>query len=87
MLLLAVMKSVFVSCDKDVNNNFDYPIEFLYGTQNITDVKASSRRYDVTTYPYTKFGMSISFKSDGSFYGKGYFGSSTYKVTGNTIVT
>lgn len=32
MLLLAVMKSVFVSCDKDVNNNFDYPIEFLYGT-------------------------------------------------------
>lgn len=33
--------------------------------------------------------MSISFKSDGTFYGKGYLGngSGTYKATGNTIVT
>ncbi len=89
MLLLAVTGLVFMSCDKDDDDDFDYPMESLYGTWNVTDVKAGGRWYDVTTYPYTKFGMSISFKSNGSFYGKGYFGngSGTYKATGNTIIT
>ena len=89
MLLLAVTGFVFMSCDKDDDDDFDYPMESLYGTWNVTDVKAGGRWYDVTTYPYTKFGMSISFKSNGSFYGKGFFGngSGTYKATGNTIIT
>lgn len=88
LFLLAMLPMfVFSSCSDD--DDFDYPMETLYGTWNATDVKVDGRWYDVTTYPYTKFGMSISFRSDGTFSGKGYFGtgSGTYEATGNTIIT
>lgn len=88
LFLLAMLPMfVFSACSDD--DDFDYPMETLYGTWDVTDVKVEGKWYDVTTYPYTRFGMSISFKSDGSFYGRGYLGngSGTYKASGNTIVT
>ena len=88
LFLLAMLPMfIFSACSDD--DDFDYPMETLYGTWDVTDVKVEGKWYDVTTYPYTKFGMSISFKSDGTFYGKGYLGngSGTYKAPGPTFVT
>ncbi|MBP3832484.1 MAG: lipocalin family protein [Bacteroidaceae bacterium] len=95
LLLVMAMPLLFVSCSKDSDNDinngsdFDYPMEQLYGKWNAISVQVDGKWYDVTEYPYTKFGMSITFNKDGSYYGAGYFGngSGTYKVKGKTITT
>ena len=53
------------------------------------EVQVDGRWYDVTRYPYTRFGMDITFYESGRFYGSGYLGngSGTYEVSGKTIRT
>ncbi len=76
------------SCSKE-KSAFDYPMTTLYGTWKAVSIQSDGKWYDVTKYPYTKFGMSITFYKDGTFYGSGYFGngSGTYKAKGKTITT
>lgn len=90
MMFLLVMLSLCVtSCSKDDEDDFAYPMEQLYGKWKATELKVDGRWYDVTKYPYTRFGMNITFYKDGTFYGSGYLGngSGTYKVSGKTITT
>ena len=53
------------------------------------EIKVDGKWYDVTKYPYTRFGMDITFYEGGKFYGSGYLGngSGTYTVSGKTITT
>lgn len=89
MFLLAMLSLCVTSCSKDDENDFDYPMEQLYGKWKATELKVDGDWYDVTRYPYTRFGMNITFYEDGTFYGSGYLGngSGTYKVSGKTITT
>ena len=88
MLLAALFTLCVTSCSSD-DDDFDYPMEQLYGKWETTDVNVDGQWYDVTRYPYTRFGMSITFYEGGRYYGTGYLGtgSGTYTVKGNTIKT
>lgn len=88
MMVLLVSLISFSSCSKD-DDGFDYPMETLYGTWKGTNVYVEGKWIDITRYPYTEFGFSIKFNSDGTYYGRGYFGNGggTYKAEGNTIIT
>lgn len=88
MLLMVIFGSCITSCSSD-DDGFDYPMEQLYGKWKVTMLKVDGSWYDVTKYPYTKFGMDITFYEDGTYYGSGYLGngSGTYKVSGKTITT
>lgn len=88
LVLFASMTISLSSCSSD-DDKFNYPLETLYGTWSIQRVNVSGKWYDVTTYPYTKFGASITFYENGKYYGSGYFGtgSGTYKLSGNKITT
>lgn len=89
MFLLAMLSLCVTSCSKDDEDDFAYPMEQLYGKWKATELKVDGRWYDVTKYPYTRFGMNITFYENGTFYGSGYLGngSGTYKVSGKTITT
>ena len=89
MCMLLVATVIGISSCSDDDSKFDYPMDTLCGTWEVTDIKANGTWYDITQYPYTKFAMSISFKDDGSYYGKGYLGngSGTYTAEGKTIIT
>ena len=89
MILLAMLSLCLTSCSKDDDDDFAYPMEQLYGKWKATELKVDGRWYDVTKYPYTRFGMNITFYESGTFYGSGYLGngSGTYKVNGKTITT
>ena len=89
MFLLAMLSLCVTSCSKDDEDDFAYPMEQLYGKWKATELKIDGSWYDVTRYPYTRFGMNITFYEDGTFYGSGYLGngSGTYKVSGKTITT
>jgi hypothetical protein len=89
MILLAMLSLCLTSCSKDDDDVFAYPMEQLYGKWKATELKVDGRWYDVTKYPYTRFGMNITFYENGTFYGSGYLGngSGTYKVNGKTITT
>lgn len=89
ILLFSVLSLCITSCSKDDEDDFAYPMEQLYGKWKATELKVDGRWYDVTKYPYTRFGMNITFYEDGTFYGSGYLGngSGTYKVSGKTITT
>lgn len=80
---------VFVGCSDDDEPKFDYPMETLYGTWIGSEVKVGEDWVDITKYPYTKFGFSITFNSGGTYSGAGYFGngSGTYKAEGKMITT
>lgn len=89
-LFLLIMASAvcFSSCSKE--DSFAYPMSQLYGKWKATELLVGGKWYNVTKYPYTKFGMSITFYEGGTFYGTGYLGtgSGTYKTKGdNQIVT
>lgn len=88
MLIMASFVS-FTSCSSDDEPDFDYPLETLYGTWEGTGIYIDGKWIDVTDYWYSKFAFSITFNSDGTYYGKGYFGtgSGTYKTSGKTIRT
>jgi len=89
MFLFTMLSLCVTSCSKDDESNFAYPIEQLYGKWVATELKVDDKWYDVTAYPYKRFGMNITFYEDGTFYGSGYLGngSGTYKVSGKTITT
>ena len=90
VMLLAVFFTLCVtSCSKDDDDSFAYPMEQLYGKWKAVVIKIDGKWYDVTKYPYTRFGMDITFYEGGRFYGSGYLGngSGTYEVSGKTITT
>lgn len=88
MLVFAAVVS-FSSCSDDDESKFDYPMDTLYGTWEVTEIMASGTWYDVTKYPYDKFAMSMRFNSDGTYYGSGYLGDGggTYVAEGKNITT
>lgn len=92
-LLLTAMFLMFSACSKDdspADTNFDYPLETLYGRWSGTHILLKESGWvDITRYPFTHFGFSITFHSDGTYYGSGYWGtgSGTYKTEGSTIYT
>ena len=89
MLLAAFFTLCVTSCSKDDDDSFAYPMEQLYGKWKAVEIKVDGRWYDVTKYPYTRFGMDITFYENGKFYVSGYLGngSGTYTVSGKTITT
>lgn len=89
MLLAAFFTLCVTSCSKDDDDSFAYPMEQLYGKWKADEIKVDGKWYDVTKYPYTRFGMDITFYENGKFYGSGYLGngSGTYSVSGKTITT
>ena len=84
LLTLVVATVAFVSCSNDDDDN-QYNSDIV-GTWKITEVKTSQSGSYIdwpfkTTY--------ASFKSDGTYYGSGYFGngSGTWSIKGNTLNT
>lgn len=84
LLTLVVATVAFVSCSNDDDDN-QYNSDIV-GTWKITEVKTSQSGSYIdwpfkTTY--------ASFKSDGTYYGSGYFGngSGTWSIKGNTVNT
>ena len=84
MLTLVVATVAFVSCSNDDDDN-QYNSDIV-GTWKITEVKTSQSGSYIdwpfkTTY--------ATFKSDGTYYGSGYFGngSGTWSIKGNTVNT
>lgn len=88
-VLLIASIITLTSCSKDDEADFNYPMETLYGTWKGTDIKVDGSWIDVTSWLYSKFAFSITFHSDGTYSGKGYFGngSGTYTAKGKTIIT
>ena len=89
-MLVTALSVCLSSCSKDDEDTFDYPMSQLYGKWKAVELQVDGKWYNVTRYPYTKFGMSITFYEDGTFYGSGYLGngSGTYKTKGkNQIIT
>ena len=62
MLLAAFFTLCITSCSKDDDDSFAYPMEQLYGKWKAVEIKVDGKWYDVTKYPYTRFGMDITFK-------------------------
>jgi len=89
MLLAAFFTLCVTSCSKDDDDSFVYPMEQLYGKWKAVELKVDGKWYDVTKYPYTRFGIDITFYEGGKFYGSGYLGngSGTFTVSGKTIKT
>ncbi len=88
-LLLSVILAVISlsSCSKE--DNFSYPMSDVYGTWEGTAIKIDSEWIDITSYWYEDFQFSITFYDDGTYYGRGYFGtgSGTYKAKDDVIYT
>ncbi|MDE6113335.1 MAG: hypothetical protein K2G46_08040, partial [Bacteroidales bacterium] len=86
MLALSAML-LFFACSKD--QNFNYPMDDLYGKWKGSAVKVDNGWVDITSPFFSKFAFSITFYSDGKYYGEGYFGTGwgTYKAIENTIYT
>ena len=89
MMLIMASFVCFTSCSDDEEDEFDYPMETVYGTWEGTGIFIDGKWIDITSYWYSDFHFSITFYRDGTYYGKGYFGtgSGTYKASGKTIKT
>ncbi len=86
---LVLAACTFVSCSEE-ENGFNFPMETVYGTWNLTHLKTSDSDWlDLNSYPYTQFKASATFYSNGDYYGEGYFGTGrgTYEASGKKIVT
>ena len=84
LLTLVVVTVAFVSCSNDDDDN-QYNSDIV-GTWKITEVKMSqSGSYIAWPFKTTY----ATFKSDGTYYGSGYFGngSGTWSIKGNTVNT
>lgn len=92
IMLMILSATSFVSCsDDDDDDNSEIAI-MIVGKWRITKVEQKDgSMYDVTTTIAEKVFKPTyaTFESDGTYYGKGYFGtgSGTYKVRGNKIYT
>lgn len=89
ILLCVACVFIFSSCSKDDSENFDYPMDTLYGTWVGTEIKIKDKWIDLTNIFYSDFTFSITFYSDGTYTGKGYFGNGkgTYKADRNMVYT
>ena len=90
MLLLATIFIVLPGCSDDKDEPGGGIKENIVGTWTGTAAKIDGKWIDITKYPYnTRLGFSATFYDDGTYYGKGAFGtgSGTYKIKGNTIET
>jgi len=87
MLLLATLLVSFTACSDDKDEPDDIKSQII-GTWDATSVKLSDTDWvDITSRP--SLALSITFNSDGSYYGRGALGngSGTYTVSGKTIKT
>lgn len=83
MLLLATMLT-FTACSDD---DKDEPtLNDIVGTWKLSEVSFNNGE-SFMSWPFTT--TTASFRSDGTYYGRGYFGtgSGTWKQKGNTIIT
>lgn len=90
IFVVAVLSMSLVSCGSDDDEQgFNYPMESLYGTWNGTEIKTEKATIDLTNLFWYEYKFSITFNSDGSYRGKGYFGNGTgtYKAEGDMIYT
>ena len=85
--IICLFAFLYVSCsddgedDESFISDFDYPAETLYGTWEI-------KKWGVVNWSYlTSKTTTATFYSDGTYYGKGYFGTGTgtYEATGSYI--
>lgn len=85
MLLLATVFA-FSACSSDDEPDTGIK-ENIIGTWDATSVKVDNEWFDITNYP--SLAMSITFDSDGSYYGRGALGNGggTYSISGKTIKT
>ncbi len=85
LLTLVVASFAFVSCSSDDDDDNQYT-SALVGTWKLTEVRMSETGSYITWPFKTTY---ASFKSDGTYYGSGYFGtgSGTWSLKGNTIKT
>ena len=74
-LLFTAMFLTFSACSSD-DDDFDYPMDTLYGSWEGISINVNGGWVNITEYPYTKFAFSISFNSSG-----------TYTAKGKTIIT
>lgn len=87
MLLLATLMVSFTACSDDEDEPDDINSQII-GTWDAMSVKLSDTDWvDITSRP--SLALSITFNSDGSYYGRGALGngSGTYTVSGKTIKT
>lgn len=85
MLLLATLMISSTSCSKDDPDDIKSQ---MIGTWDATAVKTDGGKWlDITNYP--QMALSITFKKNGEYYGKGALGNGggTYTVSGKTIKT
>jgi len=92
LVMVALMATVlsFTSCSSDdEEEGFNYPMENLYGTWEGTEIKTDEATIDLTNWLWYEYDFSITFNSDGTYRGKGYFGNGTgtYKAQGDMIYT
>lgn len=87
MLLLATLMVSFTACSDDKDEPDDIKSKII-GTWDATSVKFSDSEWiDISNRP--NMSLSITFHSDGSYYGRGALGNGrgTYTVSGKTIKT
>lgn len=85
LLTLVVVSFAFVSCSSDDDDDNQYT-SAIVGTWKLTEVRMSETGSYITWPFKTTY---ASFKSDGTYYGSGYFGTGngTWSLKGNTIKT
>lgn len=87
MLLLATLMVFLPACSDDKDEPDDITSQII-GTWDATSVKFSDTDWiDISSRP--SLALSITFNTDGSYYGRGALGNGggTYTVSGNTITT
>ena len=85
-----IMTLALSACEKADLWDFDYPKDVLCGgTWSGYELKLKGEWVDITRQEYKDLQFTISFKTDGTYYGTGYFGtgSGTYEAHGKTIKT
>ena len=87
-LLLATISIALPSCSDDDEPDMGIK-QNIIGTWEGIAANVDGKWIDLTEYPYNRLGFSATFYKDGTYYGKGAFGtgSGTYLVKGNTIET
>lgn len=86
LLALLSISLIFISCSSDDKSDFDYDLNTLYGTWDITHVDMGTGYQDITTIESVGTAYAT-FNSNGTFSGGGSFGagSGTYKAEGKRI--
>lgn len=90
-IALVALGCIFMnSCQKADTWEFNYPKEVLCGGVWCSDaVKSNGQWIDVTGAAFKNLQFTISFSTDGTYSGTGYFGTGkgTYEAKGNVIKT